>query len=275
MGDGRPVPWCTTTYSGEQAEHEGGLCHSHGMVTGEASGKMPTSRPFASVLDATSSCSSADTSCPTSRATCLDVPVVVQYGKEEDHRHSRMYPADSVMDIPPAVRWEQPVPRSPVDVTRFMFVTDRGDDVWWLERLQEWYDGWRRRRTPKVMVTVHGGDLCGSQQYYKWFARVARHGRFLSRAGDLADPRWNLALLDISSAAVHPRDELVMPNNAPAPRRRGGHKPRPRQAAPARGKLSLQDQHRRTRMLVVGAAAHLEEERAEDQREYDQQDESS
>ncbi|MED6113917.1 hypothetical protein PIB30_075289 [Stylosanthes scabra] len=169
---------------------------------------------------------------------------------------------------------EQPVPRSPVDVTRFMFVTGRGDDVWWPERLQEWYDGWRRRRTPEVMVTVHNGDLRGTQQYYEWFARVARHGRFLSRAGDLADPWWNMAPPDIPPAAVHPRDELVMPDDASALRRRDGHEPRPRQAAPVRGKLSLRDQRRRTRMLVVGAAAHLEEERAEEQREYDRQDES-
>ncbi|MED6141826.1 hypothetical protein PIB30_107352, partial [Stylosanthes scabra] len=36
MGDGRLVPWCTTTRSGERPEPEGGLCDSHGMVTGEA-----------------------------------------------------------------------------------------------------------------------------------------------------------------------------------------------------------------------------------------------
>ncbi|MED6164379.1 hypothetical protein PIB30_089406 [Stylosanthes scabra] len=125
-----------------------------------------------------------------------------------------------------------------------------------------------------MIVTVHDGDLRGTQQYYEWFAHVARHGRFLSKAWDLADPRWNLAPPDIPPAAVHPRDELVMPDDAPAPRRRGGHERRPRQAAPVRGKLSLQDQRRRTRMLVVGAAAHLEEERAEEQREYDRRDES-
>ncbi|MED6185149.1 hypothetical protein PIB30_054229 [Stylosanthes scabra] len=151
----------------------------------------------------------------------------------------------------------------------------RGDDVWWPERLQESYDGWRRRRTPEVMVTVHDGDLRGTRQYYEWFVRVARQGRFLSRAGDLADPRWNLAPPDISPAAVHLRDELVMPDDVPTPRRRGGHEPRPRQAAPARGKLSLRDQRRRTRMLVVGAAAHLEEELAKEQQEYDRQDEPS
>ncbi|MED6108949.1 hypothetical protein PIB30_029048 [Stylosanthes scabra] len=54
---------------------------------------------------------------------------------------------------------EQPVPRHPVDKTRLMTSTARGDDVWWPTRLQLWYDGWRRRGTPEVMVTVHaGGD---------------------------------------------------------------------------------------------------------------------
>ncbi|MED6223021.1 hypothetical protein PIB30_069993 [Stylosanthes scabra] len=154
---------------------------------------------------------------------------------------------------------EQLIPRSPVDVTRFMFVTGRDDDMWWPERRQEWYNGWRRRRTPEVMVTVHDGDLRGTQQYYEWFARVARHGRFLSRGGDLADPWWYLAPPDIPPAAIHPRDELVMLDDAPAPCRQGGHEPRPWQATPARGKLSLRDQRQRTRMLVVGAAAHLEE----------------
>ncbi|MED6195163.1 hypothetical protein PIB30_035378 [Stylosanthes scabra] len=37
MGDGRPVPRCMTTRSGQRAEREGGLCHSYGLVTGEAS----------------------------------------------------------------------------------------------------------------------------------------------------------------------------------------------------------------------------------------------
>ncbi|MED6188632.1 hypothetical protein PIB30_087738, partial [Stylosanthes scabra] len=97
------------------------------------------------------------------------------------------------------------------------------------------------------MVTVHDGDLHGTQQYYEWFARVARQRRFLSKAGDLANPRWNLAPPDIPPAAVHQRDELVMSDDALAPRRRGGHEPRPRQAAPARGKLSLRYQRRRTR----------------------------
>ncbi|MED6209223.1 hypothetical protein PIB30_052650 [Stylosanthes scabra] len=78
---------------------------------------------------------------------------------------------------------EQPVPRLPVDVTKYMSSTGHGDDVWWPQRLSTW-------RSPEVLVTVHfGGDPRGTQQYYEWFARVARRGRFLSRAVDLADPR--------------------------------------------------------------------------------------
>ncbi|MED6173157.1 hypothetical protein PIB30_056605 [Stylosanthes scabra] len=92
---------------------------------------------------------------------------------------------------------EQPIPRSPVDVTR-------------------------HRRTPKVLVTVHDGDLHGTQQYYEWYVRVARSGRFLSRAWDLSDARWNLAPPDIPPTAMQLRNELVMPDDALAPRRRGG-----------------------------------------------------
>ncbi|MED6227305.1 hypothetical protein PIB30_112294 [Stylosanthes scabra] len=120
---------------------------------------------------------------------------------------------------------EQPVPRLPVDVTRYMASTGRGDDVWWPQRLSMWYEGWQRRRSPEVLVTVHGGgDPRGHQQYYEWFARVARRGRFLSRAADLADPRWTLGPAGIPVAAAHPRDDLAMPDDAPAPRLRFRYK---------------------------------------------------
>ncbi|MED6160869.1 hypothetical protein PIB30_055282 [Stylosanthes scabra] len=130
------------------------------------------------------------------------------------------------------------------------------------------------RRSPEVLVTVHfGGDPRGTQQYYEWYACVARRGRFLSRAVHLADPRWTLAPASIPAAVVHSRDDLVMPDDAPAPRRRQAQEPRPRQAAPVKGKLSSCDQRRRLRMVEVGAAAHVAEEQAEEQREYDRQDE--
>ncbi|MED6180819.1 hypothetical protein PIB30_013902 [Stylosanthes scabra] len=84
---------------------------------------------------------------------------------------------------------EQPVPRHPVDVTRFMNNTARGDDVWWPTRLQTWYDGWGRRRSPEVMITVHAcGDQRGTRQYYDWYVGAAAGIRFLTRAVDLNDP---------------------------------------------------------------------------------------
>ncbi|MED6136044.1 hypothetical protein PIB30_052306 [Stylosanthes scabra] len=96
----------------------------------------------------------------------------------------------------------------------------------WMRSQPEVYT-WRR--SPEVLVTVHfGGDPRGTQQYYEWFARVAKRGRFLSRALDLADPRWTLAPAGIPAAAVHPRDDLVMPNDAPALCRRQAQEPRPR-----------------------------------------------
>ncbi|MED6113627.1 hypothetical protein PIB30_072627 [Stylosanthes scabra] len=72
----------------------------------------------------------------------------------------------------------EPVLRLPVDVTRYMSSTGRGDDVWWPQRLSTWYEGWQRRRSPEVLVTVHfGGDPRGTQQYYEWFVPVALPGR--------------------------------------------------------------------------------------------------
>ncbi|MED6170020.1 hypothetical protein PIB30_026737 [Stylosanthes scabra] len=104
---------------------------------------------------------------------------------------------------------EQPVPRHLVDVTRFMSSTARGDDVWW----------------PKVMFTVHaGGDPRGIRQYYDWYL-----GR---RAGQ---PTVEHGSPDLPAEPVHARDELAMPDNASAPRRRGTREPPPRTAATARG----------------------------------------
>ncbi|MED6158948.1 hypothetical protein PIB30_037757 [Stylosanthes scabra] len=139
---------------------------------------------------------------------------------------------------------EQPIPRHPVDVTRFMNTTARGDDVWWPTRLQTWYDGWRRRRSPEVMVTVHAyGDPRGTRQYYDWYVGVAAGIRFLAGTADLNDPHWNMAPPDLPAEPVHARDELTMPDDAPAPRRRTAREPPPRTAAPARGKVRRRDQH--------------------------------
>ncbi|MED6211579.1 hypothetical protein PIB30_075120 [Stylosanthes scabra] len=81
------------------------------------------------------------------------------------------------------------------------------------------------------VIRQYGGEqpVPRLPQYYEWFARVARRGRFLSRAADLADPRWTMGPAGIPVAAAHPRDDLVMPDDAPAPRRRQPQVPRPRQ----------------------------------------------
>ncbi|MED6147813.1 hypothetical protein PIB30_047278 [Stylosanthes scabra] len=169
---------------------------------------------------------------------------------------------------------EQPVPRHPVDVTRFMNSTARGDDVWWPTRLQTWYDRWGRRRSPEVMVTVHAcGDQRGTRQYYDWYVGAAAGIRFLTRVVDLNDPRWNMAPPNLPAEHVHARDELTMPDDAPAPRRRTTREPPPRMAVPARGRVRCRDQCRRTRMLLAGAAAHMDEERAEEEQEYAEQEE--
>ncbi|MED6131859.1 hypothetical protein PIB30_013822 [Stylosanthes scabra] len=107
---------------------------------------------------------------------------------------------------------EQPVRRHLVDVTRFMTSTARGDDVWWPQRLQTWYDGWQRRKSPEVMVTVHaGGGPRGTRQYYDSYVGAAAGIMFLTRATDLNDLRWNMAPPDIHAEPIHARDELTMP----------------------------------------------------------------
>ncbi|MED6123323.1 hypothetical protein PIB30_048049 [Stylosanthes scabra] len=78
---------------------------------------------------------------------------------------------------------------------------------------------------------------------------------------------------DLPAEPVHARDELTMPDDAPAPRRRTEREPPPRTAAPARGKVRRRDQRRMTRMLLAGAAAQMDEERVEEEQEYAYQEE--
>ncbi|MED6220126.1 hypothetical protein PIB30_041898 [Stylosanthes scabra] len=78
---------------------------------------------------------------------------------------------------------------------------------------------------------------------------------------------------DLPAEPVHARDELTMPDSAPAPRRRTAREPPPRTAAPARGKVRRRDQRRMTRMLLAGAAAQMDEERVEEEQEYAYQEE--
>ncbi|MED6214697.1 hypothetical protein PIB30_105771 [Stylosanthes scabra] len=116
---------------------------------------------------------------------------------------------------------EQPVPRSPVDLTRLMTSTGRDEDRWWPGTLRSWYDGWRGRGSPQVLVSIHAcTDFRGTQEYFTWYVAAVGAGRFLSQARRLDDPRWMFAPPDLPSSTAHPRDDLAMPEEAPARRRR-------------------------------------------------------
>ncbi|MED6199573.1 hypothetical protein PIB30_077188 [Stylosanthes scabra] len=123
---------------------------------------------------------------------------------------------------------EQPVPRAPVDLTRLMTSTGRGEDRWWPDTLRSWYDGWRGRGSQQAAVGV---------------------GRFLSQGRRLDDPRWMFAPPDLPFTTTHPRDDLAMPEEAPARRRR-----------PPQPPANARDRRRRERMGVrVGGEEAREE----------------
>ncbi|QHO00135.1 uncharacterized protein DS421_13g403870 [Arachis hypogaea] len=50
---------------------------------------------------------------------------------------------------------EQQVPGTPVNRDKYLTTTGRGEDVWWSERLQQWYDGSTQRFDPGRRITVH------------------------------------------------------------------------------------------------------------------------
>ncbi|MED6179128.1 hypothetical protein PIB30_114276, partial [Stylosanthes scabra] len=76
---------------------------------------------------------------------------------------------------------EQPVPRAPVDLTRLMTSTGRGEDRWWPGALRSWYDGWRARGSQEVLVSIHAcRDFRGTQEYFTWYVAAVGGGRFLS-----------------------------------------------------------------------------------------------
>ncbi|MED6211460.1 hypothetical protein PIB30_073852 [Stylosanthes scabra] len=172
---------------------------------------------------------------------------------------------------------EQPVPRDSVDVTRFMTSTDRGDNRWWPDTLISWYDGWRARGTREVLVTIHEcRDFRGTQEYFTWYVAACR-GRFLSRGTRLDDPRWMIVPLDLPVSTIHPRDELTMPEDALARRRRGeqalrrGRRP-PVQAVLPRAPPNARDRRQRERMGVVGGLDEVHEEEAEFARQEEPDD---
>ncbi|MED6175134.1 hypothetical protein PIB30_075555 [Stylosanthes scabra] len=103
---------------------------------------------------------------------------------------------------------EQPVPEDPVNLDGFLTVSARGDDKWWPDEL----------------------SYC--QQYLQWWERSCRR-RYLSVEPVLRDPRGVRLPDSVPPAATQPRDELVLPHDAPI---RGRHAQQQRPDARRKGK---------------------------------------
>ncbi|MED6160022.1 hypothetical protein PIB30_047561 [Stylosanthes scabra] len=96
------------------------------------------------------------------------------------------------------------------------------------------WGGAARTYGPYGSHTVHDihrqGDYRETQEYFTCYVGEIGRGRFLSLTSRLDDPRWMFAPPDMPMSATHPRDELTMPEDAPARGRRndaGGRGRRP------------------------------------------------
>ncbi|MED6197947.1 hypothetical protein PIB30_061608 [Stylosanthes scabra] len=160
---------------------------------------------------------------------------------------------------------EQPVPRAPVDLTRLMTATGRGENRWWPGTLRTWYDGWRGRGSPRVLVSIHAcRDFRGTQEYFTWYVAAVGAGWFLSQGRRRDDPRWMFAPPDLPFTTTHLRDDLAMPEEVPARRRRAaavvrGRRP-PANADPRRPPVNARDRRRGERMGVRGDEDEAQEE---------------
>ncbi|MED6156570.1 hypothetical protein PIB30_015669 [Stylosanthes scabra] len=100
--------------------------------------------------------------------------------------------------------------------------------------------------------------------------------RFLSQPARLEDPRWMFAPQDLPMTALHPKDELRMPEDAPTRGRRsaaGGTGRRPvANATPPRPPANSRDRRRRERMGIRIGAEKAQEEAEEIGRHEDEGD---
>ncbi|MED6176822.1 hypothetical protein PIB30_091943 [Stylosanthes scabra] len=161
MGYGRAVPRCATTRLGECAESEGGICYSHGMFR-----RTPYYGPGMQALIPEWMRSHREIY--TWRSA---VPVVC-------FNFVHMHHVDRVLR---QYGGEQPVPRAPVDVMRFMSSTGRGDDVWWPERLATWYEV--GPMSQHVVMCPHrrpSSQCCSHKLLLNWVNQAFISGRSFS-----------------------------------------------------------------------------------------------
>ncbi|MED6194872.1 hypothetical protein PIB30_032655 [Stylosanthes scabra] len=115
-----------------------------------------------------------------------------------------------------------------------------------------------------VPVVCFNMGFSGTQEYFTWYVAAVGVGRFLSQGRRLDDPCWMFAPPDLPFTTTHPRDDLAMPEEAPARRRRAaavgtGRRP-PANADPRRPPVNARDRRRRERMGVrVGGEEAREE----------------
>ncbi|MED6153135.1 hypothetical protein PIB30_098656 [Stylosanthes scabra] len=108
---------------------------------------------------------------------------------------------------------------------------------------------------PYIRVGIFGGPKSTS---------LVGVGRFLSQGRRLDDPRWMFAPPDLPFTTTHPRDDLAVPEEAPARRRRApavvrGKRP-PANADPHRPPANARDRRRRERMGIRGVEDEAQEE---------------
>ncbi|QHO28689.1 uncharacterized protein DS421_7g218880 [Arachis hypogaea] len=115
---------------------------------------------------------------------------------------------------------EQPVPGIPVNLDRYLTTTGHGEDVWWPERLQQWYDGWRQRFEPGPRITVHHTfDTRPTGKYYDWWRGTCRV-RHLSGQEVLEELRLVEFPPKVQLTTSQPRDDLTLLRGVPDRRRR-------------------------------------------------------
>ncbi|MED6213070.1 hypothetical protein PIB30_089712 [Stylosanthes scabra] len=180
-------------------------------------------------------------------ASCIPLVITWIY-----HRFPRCSPPD--MDVQPdrdrqegrLLRWRQALDQS--DITWFRWTPYDTHDLQAI--VPEWIRSHAEIYTWRSAVLV----VCFNYVHMHHIDRVLRGG-FLSLSSRLDDPRWMFAPPDLPT---HPRDELSMPEDAPARRRRNAHAPRgrgrrsPVQADPPRVPTNARDRRRRQRMGVIG-----------------------